>query len=138
MRSLMVIGNKYITVESHRDRLAEEKSAALNKVDELKRKLATLEEKSKQDLIQARIEVQNREDKIQDLEEKSRKALEKAKTDAQEREKELASAAAVREEGLEKRLRVLAQALSGKLVFVVGTASLVLPLYLCIRIFLFS
>ena len=133
----MVIGKKYITVESHRDRLAEEKSAALNEVDELKKKLATLEENSKQDLIQARIEVQNREDKIRDLEEKSRKALEKAKTDAQEREKELASAAAARE-GLEKRLRVLAEALSGKLVFVVGTASLVLPLYFCIRIFLFS
>jgi len=43
IRSLMVIGKKYITVESHRDRLAEEKSAALNDVDELKKKLATLE-----------------------------------------------------------------------------------------------
>jgi len=74
-----------------------------------------------EDLKQAKLEIQAREDKI----EKCQEALEKVKGDAIEREKGILAAAASREEDLEGRLRVLVEALS-------GTISFIRPPFFCI------
>ena len=95
---MMPIGRKYVALESDHDKITAERDAALSQVDILKKKLEALEKSSRDDLVQARIEVQNREDRIKILEKESREALEKVKTKAQKREKEVLSAAAQREE----------------------------------------
>ena len=99
----------YTTLERHRDQLLEEKNAAVDEVEDLKRQLAAMKRSHGEDLRQAKLEIQAREDKI----EKCQEALEKVKGDAIEREKGILAAAASREEDLEGRLRVLVEALSG-------------------------
>ena len=99
----------YSTLERHRYQLLEEKNAAIDEVEDLKRQLAAMKWSHGEDLKQAKLEIQAREDKI----EKCQEALEKVKGDAIEREKGILAAAASREDDLEGRLRVLVEALSG-------------------------
>jgi len=109
LRSLSSIGKMYTTLERHRDQLLEEKNAAVDKVEDLERRLAAMKRSHDEDLKQAKLEIQAREDKIEECKE----ALEKVKGDAIEREKGILAAAASREEELEGRLRALVEALSG-------------------------
>jgi len=119
LRSLSSIGKMYLTLERHRDQLLEEKNAAVDKVEDLERRLAAMKRSHDEDLKQAKLEIQSREDKIEGC----KKALEKVKSDAVEREKGILAAAASREEELEGRLRALVEALSG-------------TLFICLLIFL--
>ena len=112
--------------------LRSERDAALGQVDAFKKKLKAAEKNSEDALVQARIEIQNREDRIKTLEKESRGALEKAKAEAQKREKEVLAASAQREEQLEGRLRVLAEALSGEMLTIVSSC-----VYLCFCVELF-
>ena len=109
LRRLASVGKMYTTLESHRDQLLEEKNAAVDEVEDLKQQLAAMKRRHDDDLKQAKLEVQAREDKIK----KCQEALEKVKDDAIEREKGILAAAASREEELEGRLRALVEALSG-------------------------
>ena len=99
----------YTTLERHRDQLLEEKNAAVDEVEDLKRQLGAMKRSHGEDLRQAKLEIQAREDKI----EKCQEALEKIKDDAIEREKGNLAATASHEEELEGGLRALVEALSG-------------------------